>query len=300
MRNTIVTKILSIVLIMVFGTTVMSSAAPNVFLYNHHGHDKIAQIKSHNNSSRSMSVQDLINRAHKKNNVTQTEVQVKTATQSKKKIVATTMIVSDARYFNIYSSTGEDKKVVGTLTAYEEVTILKAVGNYYKIDKGFINKKAVLTKKEYEYYTKRRGKLNTTMNKESNASISDIKKMISRYPRVKGMELTFLLCEKEYGINAIIMISCAIQESHLGESNIGRKKNNMFGIAAYDWDPFNCAKSFDTLADCLDYWCRLIIKGYFSEGRTSPAKMQPKYCTDTRWDECVEKIARQLVYKADK
>ena len=114
------------------------------------------------------------------------------------------------------------------------------------------------------------------------------------------MELTFLICEEEYGINAITAISCCILESHAGESRIGMAKNNMFGIAAYDWDPFNCAKSFDTLADCLDYWYNMIIKGYINEGRDTLEKMQSKYCTNNKWASMIHQIERQNIQKMEK
>lgn len=300
MKNKLMLKILSIVMFMAIGTSSMVYAVPSAFSGTH-GHQKIQEIRARNRSSRPMGVDELIKHSHEKNNVTQTEIQVKNVEKSKKSVVATEMIVADARYFNIYDSTGENKKVVGQLDAYKKVKILKSVDDYYKIDKGFIKKKAVLTEKEYKEYTKKReGDFCTTMDKPSNADLSDIKKMVANYPRVKGMELTFLICEKEYGINAIIMIACAVNESHLGESHIGKAKNNMFGIAAYDWDPFNCAKKFDTLADCLDYWCNLITKNYFAKGMNTPTKMKTTYCTDGHWDRNIEQISAMLIRYANK
>lgn len=299
MRNTLL-KIVAIFMFMVIGSTAMGFATPSTFS-TMHGHEKIAEIRARNNSSRPMLVQELIARSHRKNGVTQTSIEMKNVEISKNKsVLATEMIVADARYFNIYSTTGDDQKVIGQLKAYKKVKILKSVGDYYKIEDGFIKKKAVLTEKEYKQYTKKREKdFCTIMDKPSNANLTDIKKMVANYPRVKGMELTFLICEKEYGINAIIMISCAINESHLGESHIGRAKNNMFGIAAYDWDPFNCARSFDTLADCLDYWCKLIIRGYFSQGLNTPSKIKYKYCSDRNWDRAIERISAMIIRYAN-
>ena len=300
MRNALVLKIVAIFMFMVIGSTAMGFADPYAFSTTH-GHEKIEEIRDRSKSSSSMLVEDLISRSHRKNGVTQTSIEMKNVEISKNKgVLATEMIVADARYFNIYNTTGDDQKVIGQLKAYHKVKILKSVGDYYKIKDGFIKKKAVLTEKEYKQYTKKREKdFCTTMDKKSNANLADIKKMVANYPRVKGMELTFLICEKEYGINAIIMISCAINESHLGESHIGRAKNNMFGIAAYDWDPFNCARSFDNLADCLDYWCKLIIKGYFSQGLNTPTKMKHKYCSDGNWDIAIERISQMIIRYAN-
>lgn len=300
MRNTIIMKIVTIFIFMTIVPIVMGFATPSAFSTTC-GREKIEQIIARNNSSRPMLVKDLIERSHRKNEVTQTSIELRNVEVCKKNnILATEMIVADARYFNIYSTTGNDQKVIGQLKAYKKVKILKSVGDYYKIENGFIKKKAVLTEKEYKQYTKKREKdFCTTMYKPSNCNLADIKKMVANYPRVKGMELTFLICEKEYGINAIVMIACAVNESHLGESHIGRTKNNMFGIAAYDYDPFNCAKSFNTLADCLDYWCRLIVKEYFAKGLNTPTKMKHKYCSSGNWDRAIEKISAMLIRYAN-
>ena len=268
-----------------------------------YGKQKIQEIKSRNSSSEPLSVEALKRRIHQKDDVTQTTPEVKKKPTNKTIInnpQPVEMVVSDSRYFNIYDSTKKDKKVIGKLKAYSKVKVLKVVGDYYKIDKGYINKKALLSQQEFDKYTKRRGELTAGLTKKSNASIDDIKVITERYTRLKGMELTFLICEEEYGINAITTISCCILESHAGESRIGMAKNNMFGIAAYDWDPFNCAKSFDTLADCLDYWYNMIIKGYINEGRDTLEKMQSKYCTNNKWAPMIHQIERQNIQKMEK
>ena len=303
MRKSLIIKIIAIMLLMVIGASSMCSAAPSTLSPNH-GHEVINQIKERHKASggKSNNLQALLNRARNKNNVTQTTPEVTKKQNNSKNTTKNNqiMIVSDARYFEIYDSTGDDRKVVDTLIAYKEVKILKTVGDYYKIDKGYINKKAVLTQQEFEKYSQRKGKLNYTVNKCSNASIDDIKAMTANYPNAKGLELTILICEKEYNVNAIFMVSCAILESHMGESNIGRKKNNWFGIQAYDWDPFNCAKKFDTPADCIDYWFNLISKNYIGEGRTTLKSIGKKYCSSNAWAAKIENICQRCIKDANK
>lgn len=302
-RSSFVVKLTALVMLLVMGTSCISCFALSP-MSSHHGKDKVSAIKARNSSSQSLSAESLKERIHKKDKVTQTVPEVTTEPEQKseinltsKKVETVTMIVSDARYYNIYDSTKEDKKVIGKLKAYSKVKVLKVVGDYYKIDEGYINKKALLSQQEYEKYTKRRGKLTAELTKESNASIDDLKVITDRYTRLQGMELTFLICEEEYGINAITAISCCILESHAGESHIGKAKNNMFGICAYDWDPFNCAKSFDTLADCLDYWCNLIVKSYIGEGLDTLEKMQHKYCTNNKWASLIHQIENHWIDK---
>ena len=300
--NSFIIKLVVLIMFIIMGSSCLVGFT-QTSLSSSYGKQKILEIKSRNSSSEPLSVEALKRRIHQKNDVTQTTPEVKKKPTNKtiiNKPQTVKMVVSDSRYFNIYDSTKKDKKVIGKLKAYSKVKVLKVVGDYYKIDKGYINKKALLSQQEFDKYTKRRGELTAGLTKKSNASIDDIKVITERYTRLKGMELTFLICEEEYGINAITTISCCILESHAGESRIGMAKNNMFGIAAYDWDPFNCAKSFDTLADCLDYWYNMIIKGYINEGRDTLEKMQSKYCTNNKWASMIHQIERQNIQKMEK
>ena len=300
--NSFIIKLVVLIMFIIMGSSCLVGFT-QTSLSTSYGKQKILEIKSRNSSSEPLSVEALKRRIHQKNDVTQTTPEVKKKPTNKtiiNKPQTMEMVVSDSRYFNIYDSTKKDKKVIGKLKAYSKVKVLKVVGDYYKIDKGYINKKALLSQQEFDKYTKRRGELTAGLTTKSNASIDDIKVITERYTRLKGMELTFLICEEEYGINAITTISCCILESHAGESRIGMAKNNMFGIAAYDWDPFNCAKSFDTLADCLDYWYNMIIKGYINEGRDTLEKMQSKYCTNNKWASMIHQIERQNIQKMEK
>lgn len=300
--NSFIIKLVVLIMFIIMGSSCLVGFT-QTSLSTSYGKQKIQEIKSRNSSSEPLSVEALKRRIHQKDDVTQTTPEVKKKPTNKtiiNKPQTVEMVVSDSRYFNIYDSTKKDKKVIGKLKAYSKVKVLKVVGDYYKIDKGYINKKALLSQQEFDKYTKRRGELTAGLTKKSNASIDDIKVITERYTRLKGMELTFLICEEEYGINAITTISCCILESHAGESRIGMAKNNMFGIAAYDWDPFNCAKSFDTLADCLDYWYNMIIKGYINEGRDTLEKMQSKYCTNNKWASMIHQIERQNIQKMEK
>ena len=300
--NSFIIKLVVLIMFIIMGSSCLVGFT-QTSLSSSYGKQKILEIKSRNSSSEPLSVEALKRRIHQKDDVTQTTPEVKKKPTNKtiiNKPQTMEMVVSDSRYFNIYDSTKKDKKVIGKLKAYSKVKVLKVVGDYYKIDKGYINKKALLSQQEFDKYTKRRGELTAGLTTKSNASIDDIKVITERYTRLKGMELTFLICEEEYGINAITTISCCILESHAGESRIGMAKNNMFGIAAYDWDPFNCAKSFDTLADCLDYWYNMIIKGYINEGRDTLEKMQSKYCTNNKWASMIHQIERQNIQKMEK
>ena len=291
MRRNLFIKIIAILLVMLIGSASLCFAAPSAFNTDY-GQKTIQSIREKNNTSNNESskIDSLKKRANNKATDSNNE---------KASIAKSILIASDARYFEIYDSVNENKKVIGELEAYSEVTVIKTVGEFYQIKEGFINKKALLTKQEYGKYSKRRGELNSNILEKSNASIDDIRKMTNNYPNAKGLELTFLLCEEEYNINATFIISCAILESQMGESRIGRKKNNWFGIQAYDWDPFNCAKKFDNPADCIDYWCNLINDKYISEGRTTLSSIGKKYCTTKTWGNTIESIIKRLIKLAN-
>jgi beta-N-acetylglucosaminidase len=302
MKKKTILKVIAIILILVIGSSSLSSASSTISSSNH-GHEVINRIKARNSATggTTNTVESLKNRAKNKNTTTQTvpNTNKQNTTNKTNKQNKTIMIASDARYFNIYESTDEDSKIVGRLIAYNEVKILKTVGKYYKIKEGYINKKSVLTQQEFDKYSKRKGTLNFDVTKHSNASLDDIKRMTANYPNAKGLELTFLICEEEYDINAIVMISCAILESQMGDSKIGRKKNNWFGIQAYDWDPFNCAKKFDTPAECIDYWCNMIKTRYIAEGRTTLKTIGKKYCSSSSWATKIESICRRCITQAN-
>ena len=207
--NSFIIKLVVLIMFIIMGSSCLVGFT-QTSLSSSYGKQKILEIKSRNSSSEPLSVEALKRRIHQKDNVTQTTPEVKKKPTNKtiiNKPQTMEMVVSDSRYFNIYDSTKKDKKVIGKLKAYSKVKVLKVVGDYYKIDKGYINKKALLSQQEFDKYTKRRGELTAGLTKKSNASIDDIKVITERYTRLKGMELTFLICEEEYGIKTNLNIS---------------------------------------------------------------------------------------------
>ena len=187
--NSFIIKLVVLIMFIIMGSSCLVGFT-QTSLSSSYGKQKILEIKSRNSSSEPLSVEALKRRIHQKDDVTQTTPEVKKKPTNKTIInnpQTVEMVVSDSRYFNIYDSTKKDKKVIGKLKAYSKVKVLKVVGNYYKIDKGYINKKALLSQQEFDKYTKRRGKLTAGLTKKSNASIDDIKVITERYTRLKGM-----------------------------------------------------------------------------------------------------------------
>ena len=116
----------------------------------------------------------------------------------------------------------------------------------------------------------------------------------------------FINAQDSVFINAAMELAFAIHESGWGNSQIAKDKNNLFGINAYDSDPYNSATSFDTVQDCIEYHVQYFLGTryfdpayYVSYGTNFGNKYQGmnyKYASDAFWG---EKIAKHY-YRLDK
>lgn len=62
--------------------------------------------------------------------------------------------------------------------------------------------------------------------------------------KLRNMGKPFKDNEKKYGVNSLLMLGVAINESGWGISNIALTKNNLFGHNAYDSDPTSSSSSY--------------------------------------------------------
>lgn len=80
--------------------------------------------------------------------------------------------------------------------------------------------------------------------------------------KLRGLGQAFKDAEETYGVNAILALGVAINESNGGMSEKAQTKNNLFGIGAVDSNPDN-AKVFDTPEDSvIDFAKEYISSGY--------------------------------------
>ena len=103
---------------------------------------------------------------------------------------------------------------------------------------------------------------------ESNFSGGDLDK----YLEYKGLESEsvfegkgnyFILAEQNTGVNAGIEYAWAVHESGFGRSRIAHDKNNLFGMGAYDGNPYEGSLAFDTIFDGVEYHSkRYVSMGY--------------------------------------
>lgn len=148
------------------------------------------------------------------------------------------------------------------------------------------------------------------MHSQSNYSYEDINRFIaSRYtekPTSKNTsdlksnqsllvnEGAAFIHAEEMGVNPILSLGVAINESGWGRSAISLAKNNLFGLQAYDSNT-GAASTFDTVEDCIDIfakewvtWGYLDIEDerYFGGHLGDKSSgMNVKYASDPYWGE---------------
>ena len=109
-----------------------------------------------------------------------------------------------------------------------------------------------------------------------------------------GEHVSFIEYQNEYGVNAMMALGLAKNESAMGKSQIAYNKNNLFGIAVYDSNT-GAGKSFATVRESIRYFDKnLISEGYLDPkdagGRyhgghfgNKGAGFSVKYASDPYW-----------------
>lgn len=97
----------------------------------------------------------------------------------------------------------------------------------------------------------------------------------------KGEE--FLEASKETDLDPRYLVAHAALESAWGTSNISRDKNNFYGIAAYNNDPYNSAKTFSSSKSGIMEGAKWIKENYIDKDQDTLNKMiygKKSYCVD--------------------
>lgn len=100
----------------------------------------------------------------------------------------------------------------------------------------------------------------------------------------------------ETGVNPLLTLSVAINESGWGRSSIALSKNNIFGLNAVDSNPQDAADTFNNVADCVNVFMQqYITHGYLDTKNDSryygghlgdkASGMNVKYASDPYWGE---------------
>ena len=114
----------------------------------------------------------------------------------------------------------------------------------------------------------------------------------------------FVNAQNKYGINAILMVSVAANESGWGQSKIAQEKNNLFGLNAVDSTPGLSANQYISVEACIEDFAN----GWMSKGYLYPkdsrykggflgnkaSSINVKYASDPYWGEKAANIAWNL------
>ncbi|MBP3596404.1 MAG: glucosaminidase domain-containing protein [Clostridia bacterium] len=217
-------------------------------------------------------------------------------------------------------------KNIELLEMYDTVEILEIQDNWYYVKKdncnGFVLKEGISTynpnvKMEFDSeenitYSKNEllEKINFGMDLsiQSGLSLEQFEQIFENQERDRNNILKenakyFYYAEEQYNINGVFLAAIAIHESAWGTSAIARNKNNLFGYAAYDRDPYNSASNFTNCAEGIDLVARMLMKNYLNSAGTQLADgsiatgkyyngktvsdVNKRYATDKNWANCV-------------
>lgn len=150
---------------------------------------------------------------------------------------------------------------------------------------------------------------NLPIRSKSNYTAAEIDKFIDERikdkptSKLKGLGTALKEAEEKYGVNALIILGVAINESAWGTSKISQEKNNLFGIKAFDSSPGESASTYATPGDSvLDF-----SQNYMSNGYANPRDWRywgaylgnkklganVKYASDPFWGEKAASFAMQ-------
>ncbi|MDV4150377.1 glucosaminidase domain-containing protein [Clostridium sp. AL.422] len=159
----------------------------------------------------------------------------------------------------------------------------------------------------YNYYNYLPFRSTTTHNS------GDLNRFIANYiaelnlgeSKLTDSASAFIDAQNRYGVNALLALGVAINESYWGTSVIAKQKNNIFGINAVDSNPGQSADSYATVADSIYEFAKNQISRAYADpanwayygGYLGNKKLgaNVKYASDPFWGE----KASQFAFKAD-
>ncbi|MBB6713531.1 glucosaminidase domain-containing protein [Clostridium gasigenes] len=122
--------------------------------------------------------------------------------------------------------------------------------------------------------------------------------------KLRGIGQALIDAQNAYGVNAVLTLGVAINESGWGTSKISKEKNNLFGIKAFDTSPGLSADAYNTPGDSVLEF----TKNYISRGYADPADWRykggfignknkganVKYASDPFWGEKAAQFAHKI------
>ena len=211
-------------------------------------------------------------------------------------------IVADA--LNVRETPDPNGKVIGVYYEHDIVEIVSKEGDWYKTEDGYIkagylqvvnDKPAKIARVSRGANVEYRGELDFSLDvvHQSNITVAQLQK-VTKGTGLEGTEEAMVSAEINKGINVLFTIAVARLESQNGNSKIARDKNNLFGIHAFDYDPYHTAYSYSSKSECVESFADLVKNDYVNKGLDTPSKINPIYCTSDTWGYQVTTIMKEV------
>lgn len=140
---------------------------------------------------------------------------------------------------------------------------------------------------------------NSDLLSKSGLTVEQINDLLTNHGALVGLGQAFIDVENSDGVNAFFGIAQAILETGWGTSAIALDKHNLFGITAYDSNPYGDASTYNSDADCVLYWGGFIKSAYLTPGgeyyvSPTPAGIARHWATDPDYASKIVSIMNSL------
>lgn len=143
------------------------------------------------------------------------------------------------------------------------------------------------------------------LRSQSNYNGTDISNIlnnrVSSNSKMRDLGTTFVQTQDLYGVNALLAVGVAANESAWGMSNISQTKNNLFGLNAVDSSPGEAANYYSDVKVCVkDFTETFLSKQYLNPSNwkyngaflgNKASGINVRYASDPYWGEKAANVA---------
>ena len=179
--------------------------------------------------------------------------------------------VSNGKLYH-YISQNLKKSPASTINNGPAPSYLKSGTKYYSYDGHYFYSDYSVMSKDYQNGAYGASAVNSgnafynyfqfaDMNGSTSYSVDELESILSTAMKNAGVDpssskltgavASFIKYQNKYGVNALLSLGIAINESGWGTSNIANNKNNLFGLNAVDSSPGQSANYFKSVDDCI-------------------------------------------------
>lgn len=143
--------------------------------------------------------------------------------------------------------------------------------------------------------------VNYDLRNPSNLTAIQINEVLAG-TQLEGLGEAYVEAEKKFKVNSLYLIAHSALESGWGQSRLSINKNNLFGIQAYDDNPYESASYFESKEECILFIAEYISNEYLVENGEhyngpNLAGMNEKYASDKEWAEKIAEIMSSVQNK---